>query len=76
MKTIINKQLVSLVDDLSHQSNKIFESKCIAFERVSHFIKCLYPGVNPVLFGSNAIGIALPTSDIDIMISQLPCKSR
>ena len=28
------------------------------------------------MFGSNAIGLALPSSDIDIMICQLPCNSR
>jgi DNA polymerase sigma len=76
MSCIINNQLVHLVDELSHKSNKIYESKVMAFERVSYFIRCMYPGVNPVLYGSNAIGLALPSSDIDIMICQLPGRSR
>ena len=35
-----------------------------------------FPTVQAMLFGSNAVGLSLPTSDIDIMLFNLPCSSR
>lgn len=36
----------------------------------------MFPFGEAVLFGSNAVGLSLPTSDIDIMLIDLPCRSR
>jgi DNA polymerase sigma len=43
---------------------------------VSFFIKNLFRDAETVLFGSNAVGLSLPTSDIDVMILNLPCKNK
>lgn len=65
-----------MLDDLSMQSNSSYESKVVAFERVRYFSKCLYPQTEAILFGSNAVGLSLPSSDIDIMLVDLPSKSK
>lgn len=36
----------------------------------------MYPYSDVVLFGSNAVGLSLPTSDIDIMLVGLPFSNR
>ena len=65
-----------MVDSLSTESNSSYESKAIAFERVQYFVKSLYALSEAVLFGSNAVGLALPSSDIDIMLVHIPCHSK
>ncbi len=74
--TILNKQFTAMVDSLSTESNNSFESKAIAFERVRYFVKSLYSLSEAVLFGSNAVGLALPTSDIDVMLVQMNCQNK
>lgn len=65
-----------MIDGLSTESNSYFESKAIAFERVRYFIRSMYPMGEAILFGSNAVGLSLPSSDIDVMLIQLPCRSK
>ena len=65
-----------MLDNLSVQSNSSYESKYIAFERVRYFVKSMYPVGDAILFGSNAVGLSLPTSDIDIMLIDMPCQSK
>ena len=48
----------------------------MAFERVRILIQNNYPFSNAVLFGSNAIGLALPGSDVDILVVGFNCQSR
>lgn len=73
---IMNKQLNQMLDNLSMQSNSSYDSKVIAFERVRYFVKSIYPYGESVLFGSNAVGLSLPTSDIDIMLVDMHCRSK
>jgi predicted nucleotidyltransferase len=61
------------VDQLNLETNSLYEFKSIAFERVRVFIQSIYPVANAILFGSNAIGLALPDSDVDILLYGLPC---
>ncbi|CAM6002023.1 unnamed protein product [Sphagnum balticum] len=39
-------------------------------------LRSLFPSAGALLFGSNAIGLSLPNSDVDIMLLNLPCSSR
>jgi DNA polymerase sigma len=39
-------------------------------------VQSLYPHANAVLFGSNAIGLSLPNSDVDILLYGLPCDVK
>jgi DNA polymerase sigma len=39
-------------------------------------VQSLYPIANAVLFGSNAIGLSLPNSDVDILLCGLPCSLK
>ena len=48
----------------------------MAFERVRIFIQNNYPFSNALLFGSNAIGLALPASDVDILLTGFNCSNR
>lgn len=48
----------------------------VCFERVRFFVRCLFPSADTILFGSNAVGLSLPTSDIDIMLYNLPCFTK
>jgi DNA polymerase sigma len=73
---ILNKQLNNLLDNLSLQSNSNYQSKVVAFERVRYFVKSLCPYSDAVLFGSNAVGLSLPSSDIDIMLVDIHCKTK
>jgi len=50
--------------------------KIISFERVRVFVQSLFPTANALLFGSNAIGLSLPNSDVDIMLLNLPCCEK
>ena len=36
----------------------------------------LFPMANAVLFGSNAVGLSLPNSDVDILLTSLNCCSK
>jgi len=65
-----------MLDSLSMQSNSSYESKVFAFERVRYFAKSLYPSGEAILFGSNAVGLSLPSSDIDIMLVDMPCRTK
>jgi DNA polymerase sigma len=58
------------------ETNALYDLKIIAFERVRVYIQSLYPAANTVLFGSNAIGLSLPNSDVDILLYGLPCTAR
>lgn len=54
----------------------MLEARVMAFERVRILIQNNYPFSNAVLFGSNAIGLALPGSDVDILVVGFNCQSR
>ena len=54
----------------------MYESKVISFERVRYFIKTLFPQTEAMLFGSNSMGLSLPSSDVDIMLYNVPCKNN
>jgi DNA polymerase sigma len=73
---LINKQLTNFIDSLSIETNNLYESKVICFERVRYFIKSLFPSTEAMLFGSNSMGLSLPSSDVDIMLYNVPCKSN
>ena len=70
---LISRELDGLVDELSLETNALYSMKVLAFERVRVFVQSLYPSTSPVLFGSNAIGLSLPDSDVDILLTGLPC---
>lgn len=72
----MNKQLTHMLDNLSNHSNSTYDSKVIAFERVRYFTKTIYPYSEAILFGSNAVGLSLPSSDVDIMLVDMPCGSK
>lgn len=40
---LINKQLTNFIDNLSIETNNLYESKVICFERVRYFINTLFP---------------------------------
>jgi hypothetical protein len=40
---LINKHLTNFIDNLSIETNNLYESKVICFERVRYFIKTLFP---------------------------------
>jgi DNA polymerase sigma len=50
----------------------------VVFERIRYFIMKLYGEytVDAKLFGSNAVGLALPTSDIDILMTGLSLETQ
>ena len=73
---MVTRHLDNLIDQLSIETNALYEVKSIAFERVRVFVQSLYPHANAVLFGSNAIGLSLPNSDVDILLYGLPCDVK
>ena len=73
---MLNRQLNQQVDELGIETNALYNLKVIAFQRVRVFIQSIYPLVNMILFGSNAIGLSLPNSDVDILLVGLPCNYR
>lgn len=66
----------NLVDELGIQTNSLYNHKIISFERVRVFVQSFYPAANAILFGSNAIGLSLPNSDVDILLTELRCLTR
>jgi DNA polymerase sigma len=70
----LSRQLEGLVDDLGVATNAQYDSKVIAFERVRYFCQLLFPTSSTVLFGSASTGLALPNSDVDILLVGLPCQ--
>lgn len=64
------------MDSLSTETNNLYDHKRVAFERVRYFIQSIFPTTQAVLFGSNAVGLSLPTSDIDVMLFNLPCANK
>lgn len=72
----LNKQLNNFVDNLSLESNRLWDHKIVTFERISTYVRLFFPHSTATLFGSNAVGLSLPTSDIDIMLSNLPCVTK
>lgn len=73
---LINKQLTNFIDSLSIETNNLYESKVISFERVRYFVKTLFPQTEAILFGSNSMGLSLPSSDVDIMLYNVPCRNK
>lgn len=73
---MINRQLTNFIDSLSIETNNLYESKVISFERVRYFIKNLFPQTEAMLFGSNSMGLSLQSSDVDIMLYNVPCKTQ
>lgn len=73
---MINKQLTSFIDKLSIETNNLSDRKVVAFERVRFFVGNIFPMSQAILFGSNAVGLSLPSSDIDIMVFNIPSRSR
>lgn len=74
--SLLNRQLNNFIDSLSIETNNLYDHKIVAFQRVRFFIQTLFPTSQAILFGSNAVGLSLPTSDIDIMLFNLPCVCR
>lgn len=74
--TLVNKQMTSFINSLSIETNNLYESKILCFERIRVFIQNIFPMAQPVLFGSNAVGLSLPSSDIDIMLVNVPCRTK
>ena len=73
---LVSRQLNHFVDSLSTETNNLYEHKRVAFEKSRFFIQSIFPNTQAILFGSNAVGLSLPTSDIDIMLFNLPCTTR
>ena len=73
---LLNRQIESLVDELGMQTNALYNHKIIAFERVRTFVQSIFPMTNAALFGSNAVGLSLPNSDVDILLSCINCSSK
>lgn len=46
-----------------------------AVKRVTRCLQVLWPRSRTNLFGSNATGLALPTSDVDLVISLPPVRN-
>jgi DNA polymerase sigma len=73
---LINRQLSGFIDSLSIETNNLYDHKIVCFERVRYFIHSIFPTSQAQLFGSNAAGLSLPTSDVDIMLLNVPCSCR
>jgi DNA polymerase sigma len=73
---LVTRQIEGLVDDLGNQTNALYNHKIISFERVRTFVQSLYPMTNAVLFGSNAVGLSLPNSDVDILLACPNCYCK
>ena len=58
------------------QTNALYNHKIIAFERVRTFTQSIFPMTNAILFGSNAVGLSLPNSDVDILLSCNNCSTK
>jgi DNA polymerase sigma len=54
----------------------MLEARIVAFERARILVQNNFPLSNAILFGSNAIGLALPASDVDILLVGFQCISR
>ena len=69
--TVLDSNLNRFVDNLSIESNNLLDARILVFDRIRYFIMKLYGEytVDAKLFGSNAAGLALPTSDIDILLT-------
>ena len=74
--SLISRQLNNMIDSLSIETNSLYDHKIVAFERIRFFVQSLFPTVQTNLFGSNAVGLSLPTSDIDILLFDLPCYTK
>ena len=74
--SLICRQLNNFIDELSIETNNLYDYKIVAFERIRFFVQSLFPSVKTALFGSNAVGLSLPTSDIDILLFDLPCFTK
>ena len=72
----MSRQLENISEFINASTNKILYARVMAFERVRILIQNNYPFSNAVLFGSNAIGLALPGSDVDILVVGFNCHSR
>ena len=73
---LITRQLDQMVEQINVETNSLYEFRVIAFERVRVFVQSLYPIANALLFGSNAIGLSLPNSDVDILLYELPSNAK
>ena len=74
--SLICRQLNNFIDGLSMETNNLYDRKVVAFERIRYFVQSLFPSAQTTLFGSNAVGLSLPTSDIDILLFDLPCYTK
>ena len=47
----------------------------VAVEKVSHAMRVLWPRSRLKIFGSNATGLALPCSDVDLVVCLPPVRN-
>lgn len=75
---VLCNTLHKFVDHLSTASNNLIEPRTITFQRIRFFIMKLYGEytVDAKLFGSSAAGLALPTSDIDILLTGFSLETQ
>lgn len=66
-----NGAFTEFIDTISIQSNNLYNYKLSAYQFIVFFVSSLLPTTNITLFGSNAVGLSLASSDIDIMISNM-----
>lgn len=45
-----------------------------AVKKVAHSLQVLWPRSRAKIFGSNSTGLALPTSDVDLVVSLPPVR--
>ena len=74
--TLLNRQLNNFIDSLSIETNSLYDHKVVCFERVRFFVQSIFQTTEAMLFGSNAVGLSLPSSDIDIILFNLPCYTK
>ena len=63
------------IDSISIESNNLYNYKLGAYQFVAFFVSSMFPTTDINLFGSNAVGLALANSDIDIMLGNSKWKS-
>jgi predicted nucleotidyltransferase len=72
-KSQLHRQILHFAETV-HPTEREMRSRALAFKRTRDVVRSVLPGAHVSQFGSTSTGIALPGSDVDIVVIHRPGK--
>jgi DNA polymerase sigma len=74
LHTALHKEIESFCAQVANEKRMRMPFINTAVKKVAHSLQVLWPRSRTKIFGSNATGLALPSSDVDLVVSLPPVR--